>query len=117
MKILLADDEKNFGVVLQNELEDEGHIVDRVGDGVEAVLRFIDGYYDFLLFDIRMPRLDGINALRIIKKLDPEGPAITFSGNAGTDEMQESVKAGAIKCFIKPFDMARLKEDIKKCVL
>ena len=117
MKILLADDERNFGIVFKSELEDEGYIVDRVADGVEAVLRFIDGYYDFLLFDIRMPRLDGINALRIIKKLDPEVPAITFSGNAGTDEMQESVKAGAIKCFTKPFDMARIKEDIKKYLL
>ena len=117
MNILLADDERNFGVVLKNELEDEGYIVDRVGDGVEAVLKFIDGYYDFVLFDIKMPRLDGINALRIIKKIDPDVPAITFSGNAGTDEMAESVKAGEIRCFTKPFDMSQIKEDIKKYTL
>ncbi len=114
MHILLADDERNFGIVLKNELEEEGYIVDRVSDGVEAVLRFIDGYYDFVLFDIKMPGLDGINALRIIKKIDPEVPAITFSGNAGTEEMAESVKAGAIICFTKPFDVSQIKAEIRK---
>jgi len=116
MNILLADDEKNFGTVLKNELEEEGYAVDLVSDGVEAVLKFIDGRYDFILFDIKMPRLDGINALRIIKKINPDVPAITFSGNAGTGEMAESVRAGAIRCFTKPFEVSQIKEDIKKYI-
>lgn len=116
MKLLLADDERNFGAILKKELEEEGYAVDLVGDGVEAVLKFIDERYDFVLFDIKMPRLDGINALRIIKRLNPDVPAITFSGNAGTGEMADSVKAGAIRCFIKPFEVSGIKEDIRKYV-
>ncbi|MBE0425529.1 MAG: hypothetical protein IBX72_02640 [Nitrospirae bacterium] len=42
-----------------------------VNDGVDAVLNFIDRPYDFFLFDIKMPRLDGINALKIIKNSIP----------------------------------------------
>ena len=117
MNILLADDEKNFGIVLKNELEEAGYAVDLVCDGVEAVINCIGREYDFILLDIKMPRLDGINALRIIRKINPEVPAITFSGNAGTGEMAESVKAGAIRCFTKPFEIARIKEDIKKHIL
>lgn len=117
MKILLADDDRNFGTVLKNELEGERHAVDVVSDGVEAVLRFINSVYDFVLLDIRMPRLSGIDALRIIKKINPDVPAITFSGKAGDLEMAESLKYGAIKCFRKPFEIAQIKDSIKNYAL
>ena len=114
MLILIAEDDKNFGHVLKNELETDRHSVDLVTDGVEAVLRFIDGTYDFLLFDLKMPKLDGISALRIIRKIAPDVPAITFSGNAGGDEIAESIRAGAIRCLTKPFEIGRLKNDIER---
>lgn len=114
MKILIAEDDKNFGYVLKSELAGAGHEADLAGDGVEAVLKFIDGAYDFVLLDIRMPRLDGINALRILKKLNPRVPAVTYSGNAGSGEMAESVKAGAIRCLTKPFEISELIAEIAK---
>lgn len=112
--ILIAEDDTNLGFLLKNELEDEGYSVDVVGDGVEAVLKYISMKYDFVIFDLKMPKLDGINALKIVKKLNPEVPALTMSGNAGTGEMAESVRAGAIRCLEKPFQVSELKEDIKK---
>ena len=114
MNILIAEDDRNFGRVLKTEMEANGYAVELASDGVAAVLAFIDGKYDFILFDIKMPRLDGIDALRIIKKLNPHVPAITFSGNAGSGEMAESVKAGAIRCLTKPFEIAQLTAEIKK---
>jgi two-component system response regulator AtoC len=117
VNILIADDDKNFGTVLKNELEEEKHTVDVVSDGVEAVLRFINNIYDFVLLDIRMPRLNGIDALRIIKNINPLVPVITFSGNAGSEEIEESVKCGAGKCLKKPFEIAQLKKDIKNYLL
>ena len=115
MKILIVEDDKNFGVVLKKELTDAGYEVEHAVDGVEAVLRCIDEKFDFVLLDIKMPRLDGINALRIIKKLNREMPAITYSGNAGSGEMAESLRAGAIRCLTKPFAIATLKQEIEKC--
>ena len=114
MNILLAEDDKNLGPVIKTELEEEDFKIDLVHDGVEAVLRFIDKSYQFILIDIRMPNLDGINALRIIKKLDPDVPVIAFSGHAGSYQIEESHRAGAIKCFIKPFTMNELKECIRQ---
>lgn len=111
MKILIAEDDKNFGIVLKKELEEDNYIVDLVNDGVEAVACFIENSYDFVLLDIKLPKLDGTNALRVIKKLNPEIQAITFSGHAGNTEMAESIEAGAIKCLTKPFEIAQLKED------
>ena len=117
LKLLVAEDDKNFGRVLKSELEDEGYAVDLFPDGVEAVLSFIDnkGEYDFAVIDIKMPKLGGIGALRILRKLKSDLPAITISGNAGSDEAAESVRAGAIRCLTKPFEISILKNDIRRC--
>jgi DNA-binding response OmpR family regulator len=114
MKILIVEDDKNFGFVLKGELESAGYSAELAADGVEGVLKFIDGRYDFVLLDIKMPRLDGINALKIMKKMRPEVPAITYSGNAGSGETAESVRAGAIRCLTKPFEISQLKDEIRK---
>jgi DNA-binding response OmpR family regulator len=114
MKIIIAEDDKNFGYVLKGELEAAGYEADLAADGVEAVLKVIDQPYDFALLDITMPRLDGINCLRIMKRMRPGLPAITYSGNAGSGEMGESVKAGAIRCLTKPFEIAQVTEEIGK---
>ncbi len=114
MNILLADDDGNFGLALKRELEEDRHLVDLVRNGVEAVLSFLHNSYDFVLLDLRMPRLGGTDALRIIKNINPHVPAITFSGNPGAGDVEESIRCGAGKCLKKPFDMALLREDIKK---
>lgn len=113
MNILLAEDDRNFGFILKGESEQEHYRVDLVPNGVEAVLSFIQKPYDFVLLDLKMPRLSGIDALRIIKNLKPHVPAIAFSGNAVSIELEETVKCGALKCFSKPFLMAELKGDLR----
>jgi DNA-binding response OmpR family regulator len=114
LNILLAEDDSNFAAIIKQELEDENYSVDLVHDGVEAVLQVIDKTYHCILIDIVMPHLDGVNALRIIRKLSPEIPVIAFSGNAGTDQREDSFRMGALKCLAKPFSVRELKEDIKK---
>lgn len=114
MKILVVEDDKNFGRVLAGELRESGYTIDLAIDGVEAVLQFIAKRHDFVILDIKMPKLDGINALRIMKKIDPDVQAVTYSGNAGSGEMAESVRAGAIRCLTKPFELAQLKTEIRR---
>jgi len=112
MKILIAEDDKNLSFVLKEELAVSGHDIHLATDGVDAVLKCIAEDYDFVLLDVKMPKLDGINTLRIIKKLKPGMPVITYSGNAGSREMAEAVEAGAIRCLGKPFEIAQLQEEI-----
>ncbi len=115
MNILLAEDDKNLGFIIKTELEEEKYVVDLVYDGVSAVLHFIEKPYDFFLFDIKMPKLNGIDALKIIKKLNPSIPAIAFSANATQKVVEESIKSGAIMCLVKPFEMKELKRYIRNC--
>lgn len=113
MKILLAEDDRNLGNVLKKELEEDQHAVDLVANGVEALLNFIDHHYSLVLLDIRMPRLNGTDTLRVIRKINPRVPIITFSGNVASREMEESLECGANRCLTKPFKVGQLKDDIK----
>lgn len=117
MNILLAEDDKTFGSIVKSELEEEGYVVDLVNDGVEAVLRFLDGHCDIFLSDIQMPKLDGIGALRIIRKINRDVPSIVFSGNAGQDRIDEALCAGVDRYLAKPFRMDELKACIRNKLL
>lgn len=112
-RILLAEDERNLARILSHELEAAGYQVDIAEDGVEAVLKAIDIKYDIALLDIKMPHLDGINVTRILKKMTPKITILVFSGVAGSGEMAQSIRAGAIKCLIKPFSVTQLLSEIK----
>lgn len=112
--ILIAEDDHNFGTILKRELEDESYTVDHVANGVDAVLNFIAKPYGFVLLDMVMPGLSGIDALKIIKRLNPSVPIITMSGKAGSRELNESLICGASGCLTKPFEITEIKERIKK---
>ena len=112
-RILVAENDKNFGLILKMELEDEQFPVDLVTNGVEAVLASIGTPYALLLLDMDLPRLNGMDTLRIIKKLNPALPVIAFSGCHGGWEGEESVKTGVMKNLMKPFKISQLKKEIR----
>lgn len=113
MNILLADADKNYGLLLKRELEEENYTVDLVLDGVSAVLSFMNKSYGLVLLDVRMPRLSGIDALRIIKGFDPQVKAMTISAHAQKQELEEAIKHGALKCLSKQISIEELKEEIR----
>jgi DNA-binding NtrC family response regulator len=78
------------------------------------VLAVLDGGYDAVLLDIRMPKLDGVNALRIIRRVAPGVAAIMFTGQAGQGEMYESVRLGAFACLLKPIATDKLLDALQQ---
>jgi two-component system response regulator AtoC len=108
--ILVVDDEPDVVEVIADELAEAGHQVIRAGDGVEAVLKFIAQRPDFVLMDIRMPRLSGVDALRIMKAVDGRVPVVTFTGQAGVGEMSETNRLGALTCLSKPLLPSKVRE-------
>ena len=109
ISVLAVDDEPPVRNVLQRILQREGYEVDTAVNGVEAMLRFIEKDYEFVTMDIAMPRLDGADALRMMKKLKPEIPIVTFTGHAGQGDMAETVKLGAVTCLPKPVTIDQLR--------
>jgi two-component system response regulator AtoC len=106
--ILLVDDEPDILEILADELESAGYATGRANDGVEAVLKVLDGGWQAVVMDIRMPKLDGIGALKIIRRINPRLPVVMFTGQAGHGDMAESARLGAYTCLVKPVAIGKL---------
>lgn len=112
-RILIVDDERDVVEFLTAALEVEDWRVGSAYNGVEAVLKVIDGGWDVVLMDIRMPELNGINALRIMRQLAPDLPVVMFTGQAGQGDMFETTRLGAFTCLMKPVGLDKLIETLK----
>ena len=96
--------------VLKRILQREGYDVDTAQNGVDAMIQFIENDYQFVMMDIAMPRLDGADALRMMKKLKPDIPIVTFTGHVGHDDKARTIGLGAVTCLPKPVTVDQLRE-------
>ena len=119
LRILVADDDQNFSYVLKKELEEKSYIVDVANNGVDAILNFLQKEYGFILLDLKMPRLNGMDTLKIIGALKRAGitnsgvQVITLSGGSDEKRQKELLHAGAVKHIKKPFSIEALTKHIQ----
>lgn len=115
MRILLAEDEPDIQFVTRISLEDDGHEIVVVDDGLAAVERARAEPFDVVLLDVMMPRLDGLGACRQLKA-DPRTcdlPVIFLTARSQQFEVQAGLNLGALGYIIKPFDVLTLAGQIK----
>jgi signal transduction histidine kinase/HPt (histidine-containing phosphotransfer) domain-containing protein/ActR/RegA family two-component response regulator len=111
LRILVAEDNRVNQEVAVGLLRRLGHAVDVVDDGRAAVTAVRDGDYDLVLMDVHMPRLDGLEATREIRRLqDSRGriPIIALSASALPDETHACLDAGMDAYLAKPIDPVAL---------
>ncbi len=113
MKLLLAEDEKAMSMALVAVLEHSGYEVDAVYDGMAAVEKGRSNTYDCMIFDIMMPKLDGIGALKELRSSGDTTPVIMLTAKAEVDDRITGLDAGADDYLTKPFAMAELLARIR----
>lgn len=113
MKLLLAEDEKAMSMALVAVLEHSGYEVDAVYDGMAAVEKGRNNTYDCMIFDIMMPKLDGIGALKELRSSGDTTPVIMLTAKAEVDDRITGLDAGADDYLTKPFAMAELLARIR----
>lgn len=111
-KILVADDDKNICELLRLYLEKEGYTVVLANDGEEALTRFQAESPDILLLDVMMPRLDGWQVCREIRKKS-EVPIIMVTAKGETFDKVLGLELGADDYVVKPFDAKEIVARIK----
>ncbi|MCB9266743.1 MAG: sigma-54-dependent Fis family transcriptional regulator [Lewinellaceae bacterium] len=114
--ILIVDDEKSIRRTLREILEFEKYQVDEATDGMECLVKLKKEKYDVIILDIKMPRMDGMEALERIQVLAPDIPVVMISGHATIDTAVEAVKKGAFDFISKPPDLNRLLITIRNAM-
>jgi DNA-binding response OmpR family regulator len=108
-KILLVEDDKNLGYVLQDFLEISKYQVDLKEDGVSGFNAFHQGEYDLLLLDIMMPFKDGFTLAEEIRKEDQDIPIIFITAKSMTEDKIKGLRLGADDYITKPFSTEELR--------
>ncbi len=106
--ILIVDDEGSIRRTLRDILEFEKFKVTEAANGTECLNKVSKTKFDVILMDIKMPKMDGVEALERIRILSPDTPVIMISGHADIDTAVDTVKKGAFDFISKPPDLNRL---------
>ena len=114
-RALVVDDAAFMRMTIKQMLEANGHsMAGEAATGVEAVERYLDVKPDFIILDISMPEMNGIEALKRIKVLDPDAKAIVCTAIGQQVKLAEAIEAGALEFIVKPFEAAQLMQAIDK---
>ena len=115
--ILVCDDAAFMRMMIKNTLTKGGYnVAGEAENGAKAVEKYKELSPDLVLMDITMPEMDGIQALKEIKKLDPNAMVIMCSAMGQQAMVVESIQAGAKDFIVKPFQEDRVLEAVKKVV-
>ncbi|OGG44031.1 MAG: Fis family transcriptional regulator [Candidatus Handelsmanbacteria bacterium RIFCSPLOWO2_12_FULL_64_10] len=115
-RILVVDDEEVVVDSLKGWFSEDGYPVGVARSGKEALARMQEGPWDIALVDIKMPGMDGLEAHRRLKELDPDLLVIIMTAYASVETAVQALKAGAYDYITKPFDPDDLEHLINKAV-
>ena len=113
-RILICDDEDALRTILSSELAGAGYEVVTAADGEEGVTEIKNRKFDLVLLDIKMPKKDGFEVLKYIKKDHPAVKVIMLTGFADLKNAIESKKYGAEDFVSKPYDLVDLLTTIER---
>ena len=114
--ILIVDDEKNYLVVLDTLLSEEGYEVLTAESAVHAMRKWRSNDLDLILTDMKMPKVSGIELLEMVKKQDADLPVILMTAFGTVEKAVEAMKKGAFDYVTKPFQNQELKLTVRKAL-
>jgi two-component system chemotaxis response regulator CheY len=114
-RILIVDDAAFMRMMIRDILTKSGYeVVGEAQDGAQAIEKFKELHPDLITMDITMPEMDGITALKEIRKLDSNARVIMCSAMGQQSMVIDAIQAGAKDFIVKPFQADRVIEAIKK---
>ncbi len=114
IKLLLVDDEEGYVNVLANRMGKRNMVVTKAFSGTEGIQALRGRDFDVAVLDLKMEDMDGIEVLKIFKKMDPKMPVIMLTGHGSEQAAREGIKYGAFDYLTKPCEFEELVEKIKE---
>ena len=116
IKILLVDDEKGFVDVISKRMSKRNIEVSRAYSGTEALQALRKKDFDVTVLDLKMEDMDGIELLKIFKKIAPQLPVIMLTGHGSEEAARDGIQLGALDYLTKPCDFDELISKIQEVV-
>ena len=113
-RVLVIDDEKNMRHMLQIMLNKAGYVAETASEGVDGLEKMSKTEFDFVLCDLRMPKMDGMTFLKTAHEKYPEKTFIMMSAFGNMDDALEAMKIGAYDYVSKPFKTDEVLLTLKK---
>lgn len=114
--ILVIDDEADIGILIQELLQPEGYRILTVRDGEQGIARNRDIDPDLIILDLKMPKMGGIETLKIIRKTDPEVRVVILTGYGDIQSVREALALGVCEYVAKPFEGQTLRRVVKEAL-
>jgi two-component system, OmpR family, response regulator len=108
IKIMLAEDDQNLGMLLKEYLIAKGYETDLYIDGEKAYYGFINNHFDICILDVMMPKKDGFSLAKDIRLNNKDVPIIFLTAKSMKQDVFEGFKSGADDYISKPFSMEEL---------
>ena len=116
-RVLIVDDAAFMRMMVKDILSKNGYeIVGEAENGMKALEKYQELKPDLVTMDITMPEMDGITAVKEIKKVDPAAKVVMCSAMGQQAMVIEAIQAGARDFIVKPFQADRVLEAISKAV-
>ena len=113
MRVLIAEDEKDLNKILSERLKAEHYSVDSCYDGQEALDYLASAEYDAVIMDIMMPVMDGLSALRTMRRKNDSTPVLLLTAKDSIEDRVQGLDAGANDYLVKPFAVEELLARIR----
>jgi two-component system OmpR family response regulator len=113
MKLLVIEDDRTTADYILGGLRQEGHVVDHLTDGREALAQAMSGGYDVMVVDRMLPGLDGLSLVKALRAARVTTPAIFLTAVGGVDDRIEGLQAGGDDYLVKPFAFGELSARIQ----
>ena len=116
-RVLIVDDAAFMRMMIKDILEKNGfEVIGEANNGIKAVEMYKKEKPDVVTMDITMPDMDGIQAVKEIKLFDPNAKVIMCSAMGQQTMVMDAIRAGARDFIVKPFQVDRVLEAIRKAV-
>jgi len=112
--ILVVDDEQQMLVAIQETLKRQGYSITTASSGMEALGQLQAKFFQAVITDVRMPKLDGLELLKEVKRLSPATPVIMLTGHGTVTDAISALKQGAYDYLMKPFSATQLTSVLSK---
>lgn len=113
IQLLLVDDEERFRTTLAKRFQEKGLAVFQAGEAQSALQQIRNAKFDVIVLDIKMPGMDGIEALSEIKKIDRNAEVILLTGHGNVETAVDGMRLGAFDYLLKPCEFEHLHDKVE----